>query len=396
MPLNLIFADDIHRVDLFPLALTRPVADIRLGILTIRQKWEKRLGMLSSTLSQDYLSLKYPLRWEEDNLVINGAFIPDDALITACMDLSPDEALISEERIIVRRYGRTLPTDILLSGEGARLLQYDRPVEMLKFPWDIFSMNGSGIQQDFLLITSGRKGTPLPSGNLQTGRHPLFIEEGARVNASIFNTDDGPIYIGQNAEVMEGCMVRGPFVLCDHAVLKMGTKVYGPSTVGPYCKVGGEINNVVFLGYANKAHDGFMGNAVIGEWCNIGADTNNSNLKNTYDLVKMWSYRKEGFINTGLQFCGLIMGDHSKCGINTMFNTGTVVGVSCNVFGPGFQRNFIPCFSWGGVHGFQQYDLVKAMQVAASVFERRGMKFDEGDRTIFEHLHTNAMEMFRK
>lgn len=354
------------------------------------------MGQGSSSLAQEYLSQKYPLHWTNDNLVVNGAFLPDDNLVQACMSLEQGEALVYGERVIARRYEEGLPESPVLSLEGALKRPYPGPVAVINHPWDLFSMNGRGIIDDLPWVIKGRSSAALPPGCSHYGSHPLFIEEDARVRPAIFNTEDGPIYIGRGAEVMEGSLVRGPFALCEYSVLKMGCRVYGPTTIGPYCKVGGEINNVVFLGYANKAHDGFLGNAVIGEWCNIGADSNNSNLKNTYDIVKMWSYRKESFISTGLQFCGLIMGDHSKCGINTMFNTGTVVGVSCNIFGPGFQRNFIPCFSWGGAQGFQPYDLEKSIKVAESVLERRGTKFDEADRRIFLHLHALGMEMFRK
>ncbi len=252
--------------------------------------------------------------------------------------------------------------------------------------WDIFVLNGQEIIADFEMLTKGRKSAVISDTNKIVGNQQIFIEEGAKIEFSILNATEGPIYIGKDAEIMEGCLVRGPFALCENAMLKMGAKIYGGTTIGPYSKVGGEINNVVILGYSNKAHEGFLGNSVIGEWCNIGADTNTSNLKNTYEEVKLWNYPLQTFVSTGLQFCGLIMGDHSKCGINTMFNTGTVVGVNANVFGSGFQRNFIPSFSWGGVSGISTYDIKKAVIVAQRVYERRDLTFSDTEKDILKHV----------
>jgi UDP-N-acetylglucosamine diphosphorylase/glucosamine-1-phosphate N-acetyltransferase len=258
--------------------------------------------------------------------------------------------------------------------------------------WEIFQYNGRALQEDFQLLTAGRNSQPLSDSNRHTGNQ-LFIEEGAKIECSILNSSTGPIYIGKEAEIMEGCMIRGPFSLGDHSTVKMGAKIYGPTTVGPHCKVGGEINHSVFFGYSNKAHDGFMGQSVIGEWCNIGADTNTSNLKNTYEDIKLWNYADKTFVDTGLQFCGLIMGDHSKCGINTMFNTGTVVGISSNIFGPGYQRNFIPSFVWGGTSGLKAYDVNKAIAVARRVYARRNKEFTEVDEQILRSAYTFALDI---
>ncbi len=252
--------------------------------------------------------------------------------------------------------------------------------------WEIFGQNGKAIEQDFDLLTKGRKSEKLSDTNRIIGGENIFIEKGAKVEFATINATSGPVYIGRDAEIMEGALIRGPFALCEQGVIKMGAKIYGPATIGPFSKVGGEINNSVIFGYSNKAHDGFLGNSVIAEWCNLGADTNNSNLKNSYDNVKLWSYTQETFVDTGLQFCGLIMGDHSKSGINTMFNTGTVVGVNVNVFGSGFQRNFIPSFSWGGTSGFSIYNVKKAIQVAEAMYARRGKKFDEIEKELFYNL----------
>jgi UDP-N-acetylglucosamine diphosphorylase/glucosamine-1-phosphate N-acetyltransferase len=262
----------------------------------------------------------------------------------------------------------------------------------LDFCYDIFSKNGEAIEADFIHITAGRSSQAIPEGNQVLNPERIFIEEGAKINFSILNASTGSIYIGKNAEVMEGCKIRGPFALCEDAGLKMDAKIYGPTTVGPHCKVGGEVNNVVFYAYSNKGHDGFVGNAVIGEWVNMGADTNNSNLKNTYDEVKLWNYRTNRFEKTGLTFCGLMMADHAKCGINTMFNTGTVVGVGANIFGSGFPRNFIPSFSWGGAQGFETFVLNKFFKTAEAVYKRRNVPFTEADKellsVVFEQSKT--------
>jgi UDP-N-acetylglucosamine diphosphorylase/glucosamine-1-phosphate N-acetyltransferase len=244
-------------------------------------------------------------------------------------------------------------------------------------------------------LTKGRKSQPLNNSCRNIGKGKIFIEEGASANDTTFNTTTGCIYIGKDAEVMEGSVVRGPFALCEHSVLKMSSKIYGATTIGPHSKVGGEVNNSVVFGYSNKAHDGFLGNSVIGEWCNLGADTNNSNLKNNYANVKLWNYSGENFIDTGLQFCGLIMGDHSKCGINTMFNTGTVAGVSSNIFGSGFPRNFIPSFSWGGAQGFTTYRFEHAIETAQLVMQRRNTELTDNDKDILKYIFDND-EKFRK
>jgi UDP-N-acetylglucosamine diphosphorylase/glucosamine-1-phosphate N-acetyltransferase len=253
--------------------------------------------------------------------------------------------------------------------------------------WDIFSKNEPAILDDFELLTLKRASEPLGKTNLQIGEGKIFIEKGAKIEGVTVNTAAGPVYIGNNAEIMEGSLLRGPLAICNNTTVKMGAKIYGPTTIGPYSKVGGEVNNSVIFGYSNKAHDGFLGHSVISEWCNLGADTNTSNLKNTYDNIRLWSYPRRTFVNTHLQFCGLIMGDHSKCGINTMFNTGTVVGINANIFGSGFQRNFIPSFTWGGTSGHSGYDLEKALEVAQSVCKRRGIAFGEIDKEILTHIY---------
>ncbi|MEI6853867.1 MAG: GlmU family protein [Bacteroidota bacterium] len=386
--MNYILFDDSTRNDLLPLTFTRPVADIRIGILTIREKWEKYLKASTSSLTEKYLSVKYPMIKSANNILINGSVLPTKELVKAINELQPDQSLVYKEYIIamhviekdlddVDSIDAPIVEDVeKREVEGMHEIECDLPHMKINYPWDIFAMNGQAIEDDFKLLTYGRKSKVLSDSNRLINEENIFVESGAKVECTIINASNGPVYIGKDAEVMEGCVIRGPFALCDHSSLKMGAKIYGPTTIGPHSKVGGEVNNSVIFGYTNKAHDGFLGHSVLGEWCNIGADSNNSNLKNTYDEVKAWNYAEEKFILTGLQFCGLLMGDHSKCGINTMFNTGTVVGVSANIVGHGFQRNFIPSFSWGSsMSGYTTYDVDKAIDVAKRVYERRGLEF---------------------
>lgn len=384
--MNYILFDDKCRINLLPLTFTRPVAEIRIGILSIKEKWDRLLKTDCSYLTEDYLSDKYPLIKAKENILINGSVLPDSALIKQILLLKNNEALLCND-ILIAVHLDEKKVSTFNQSEIAGFKQKNSKLDFMKieFPWDIFSKNGEALISDFKLITKGRKSQAISKTNRVLGQD-IFIEKGAKVECAILNTTTGPIYIGKEAEVMEGSIIRGPFSLGDHSALKLGAKIYGPTTVGPYSKVGGEVNNSVIFGYSNKGHDGFLGNSVLGEWCNIGADSNNSNLKNNYEKVRLWNYEKESFVNTGLQFCGLIMGDHSKCGINTMFNTGTVVGVSSNIFGDGFPRNFIPSFSWGGAKGFIDYKLSKAIETAERVYERREMIFDEMDKKIFEHI----------
>jgi len=398
--MNYILFDDNTRNDLLPLTFVRPVADIRFGILTIREKWEKLLNAKTSTMTEKYLNAKYPLINAENNILINGSVCPNKELVKEINALKPDESLVYGDYVIAMHVvEKNLPDmdtiDAPKTDEAEALIEVESKVPHLKinFPWDIFRLNGEALQADFELITAGRKSAKISETNRVAGAENIFIEEGAIVEFATINAQNGPVYIGKNAEIMEGVMMRGPVAVCEGAVLKMGAKIYGPTTIGPYCKIGGELNTVVIFGNSNKSHEGFIGHAVIAEWCNLGADTNNSNLKNTYDEVKLWSYPQEKFIPTGQQFCGLIMGDHSKCGINTMFNTGTVVGVSANIFGHGYQRNFVPSFSWGtSTVGYTTYDIKKAIEVATLVMARRDKQLDETEaeilKTVFQYTFT--------
>ncbi len=374
--MNVILFDN-NRVNYYPLSFTRPIAYFRVGIFTIKEKWEQYYKSVS-VKTEDYLSAKFALKVQKDNLWIDARIFPSQALISELNSLRIGEAL-AKNGIIFAFRNSTFTSDKL------NIIDSNASFNSIENLWDIFLDNDREINSDFEFLAK-RKSQTLNQSNTLIG-DKIFIEKGAKVSCSILNTENGPIYIGKDAEIMEGSLVRGPFAMLNNSVLKMGSKIYGATTLGPFCKVGGEVSNAVFFGYSSKAHDGFLGNSVIGEWCNLGADTNNSNLKNDYAEVKLWNYETESFKNTGLQFCGLIMGDHTKCGINTMFNTGTVVGVSANIFGSGFPRNFIPSFSWGGASGFSVYKLAKVFDVVEKVFARRKIKFDKVEKDILSHVY---------
>ncbi|WP_336093065.1 GlmU family protein [Leeuwenhoekiella sp. CH_XMU1409-2] len=391
--MNYILFDGPARKKLLPFTYTRPVADLRIGILTIREKWEKHLGSTTSTITEEYLSDKFPMVEFEENVMINASYIPTEILVEQVLDLQMNQALFDGDDIVAF-YTRDTQEEIDFD-TYEQLEVTAEGVFKIENNWDIFSKNHEAIQLDYDLITQGRTSAEIPKGVQTMHSENIFIEEGAKINFCSLNASDGPIYIGKDAEIMEGALIRGPFALCEHATVKMGAKIYTGTTIGPYCKVGGEVTNSVLMAYSNKGHDGYLGNSVLGEWCNIGADSNNSNLKNNYEEVRLWDYETEGFAKTGLQFCGLMMGDHSKCGINTMFNTGTVIGVSVNIFGTGFPRNFVPSFSWGGASGFTTYKTNKAFQTAKLVMERRNIPFDEQEAAILEHIFEDSAKYRR-
>ena len=380
--MNYILFDGEHRDALLPFTYTRPVSEIRIGILTIREKWELFLGSTTTTVTEDYLSEKYPMVEMEQNIMINASYTPNEALVHQIKNLKENQAVYDGD-IMVAFFSLE---DQVIDIDTLDVFQCEGELLKVETTWDIFSKNAAAIKADFKLLTDNRISAPIPEQTVAFNPEAIFIEEGAQLPLCVLNATNGPIYIGKDAEIMEGSMIRGPFALCEGSILKMGTKIYGPTTVGPHSKVGGEVNNSVFFGYSNKGHDGYLGNSVIGEWCNLGADTNNSNLKNNYSEVRLWSYETENFAKTGLQYCGLMMGDHSKCGINTMFNTGTVVGVSANIFGSGFPRNFIPSFSWGGAKGFTTFLTSKAFEVATEVMKRRGHEFSSQESAILEQV----------
>jgi len=390
--MNYILFDGPYRNNLLPFTFTKPVAELRIGILTIRQKWESYLEYTTTTVTEDYLSDKYPMVEMEENIMINASFLPNLEVVEVVKNLKHNEALFKDEDVIAffAKEGEEF-SDF----SNFKAIEFNGDILKIEHTWDIFSKNGEAIIEDFNLITKDRESEPIPVTINTISPENIFIEKGATLNFATLNASSGPIYIGRDSEVMEGSIVRGPFALCHDATLKMASKIYGPTTVGPHSKIGGEVSNSVISGYSNKGHDGFLGNSVLGEWCNLGADTNNSNLKNNYAEVRLWDYETEGFAKTGLQFCGLMMGDHSKCGINTMFNTGTVVGVSANIFGSGFPRNFVPSFSWGGSKGFVTYKTNKAFEVAEVVMKRRKIELTDQDRAILEYVFEETKQYRR-
>lgn len=385
-----VLFDGKERENLLPLTATRAIADIRIGILTIKEKWEKHLGVEVNILTQGYLQPKYNFTQQENTVFINAAVLPSEELVKEIEVLEENNLLQSDETVIA------IKTNLRIDNIDSLYEQYDSfsllfaksGINKIEYPWDIFINNGKQIVRDIKLLAIQPNPEKLSPTNQLIG-NAIYVEEGVQCECSILNSTNGPIYLGKDAEIMEGCTIRGPFALGNHATLKMQTKVYGDTTIGPYCKVGGEISNSVLFGFSNKAHDGFLGNSVIGEWCNLGADTNNSNLKNNYGSVKVWNYARKSSIDSHLQFCGLIMGDHAKSGINTMFNTGTVAGVAANIFGGGFHPKFIPDFSWGENGVFQ---LDKAFEVAERVMERRGVKLTDIDKNILKYIFENTTE----
>lgn len=381
--MNYILFDGTVRRALLPFTFTRPVADIRIGILTIREKWENYLGNTITTITEDYLSERFPMVEMDENVLINASFLPNAELVELVANLNEKEAVFYGEEVIAF-YTKETQEEVDFSTYTH--IEYEGPLLRIENTWDIFSKNGEAMQADFELLTKGRKSAPISKTNSLVNPENIFLEEGASVEYSILNASEGPIYLGKNSEVWEGNLIRGGFALCEKAVVKMGARIYGPTTVGPYSKVCGEISNSVLIGYSSKGHEGYLGNSVLGEWCNIGADSNNSNLKNNYAKVRLWNYDTEKFEQTGLQFCGLMMGDHSKTAINTMFNTGTVIGVNCNIYVPGFPRNFVPSFSWGGASGFTTYQPQKAFEAAKVMMARRGVEFNEMDAKILNHV----------
>jgi len=390
----ILFDDNAHQ-SLLPLTFTRPVTDLRVGILTIAEKWGKYLELDFSFHTQPYLSAKFPIAIEDRNLFINGSVCPDEQLLEAIYKLHGNEALKHNGKLLAVKLNETDAKIFDANSKFDRDFEYAGSPVIITYPEDIFKNNDTELRKDFKLLTKGRTSASISNTNVIIG-NDFFAEEGAIADCSTFSTLNGPIYLAAKSEVWEGTHVRGGFALHSHSQVKMGTKIYGATTVGPYCRVGGEINNAVIWGYSSKGHEGYLGNAVVGEWCNIGADSNNSNLKNNYAEVKLWDYTTERFRKTGLQFCGLIMADHTKCAINTMFNTGTVAGVGANIFGAGFPRNFIPDFSWGGPQGYEVYTLKKMFETTEKVFARRDHReFNQIEQDILKKVF-ELTEPFRR
>ncbi len=391
-----LFDDPAIRGSLLPFTFTRPVADIRIGILKISEKWEKLLNAKARFHTQKYLQQKFPGS-EKSRLWINGAWIPDHSVKGLLGELGDKQALFSGKTLLACYIGETEKN--LSDIQGREEIQIEQAPHLLEKNWNIFQYNGQQIKADFDLITAGRTSQKIKDPFTRIyNEDQVFVEEGVQVRAAILNAENGPIYLGKGSEVQEGAVIRGPFSLGEKSVVNMGAKIRGDTTIGPYSKVGGEVGNSVLFGYSNKGHEGYLGNSVLGEWCNLGADTNTSNLKNNYAPVKVWEYTRGGFANTGLQFCGLMMGDHSKCGINTMFNTGTVVGIGANIFGSGFPRNFVPSFSWGGAAGFTTFQFNKFKQTAIAVMKRRGLDWTDSEEEILKYIfeYTKAYRIWEK
>jgi UDP-N-acetylglucosamine diphosphorylase/glucosamine-1-phosphate N-acetyltransferase len=387
----LLFDDPAIRPHLLPLTFTRPVAALRCGILTIAEKWQQRLASTSvGYLTEPYLQAKFPAgEVAGPALVVNGAACPDDLLASQVLALRPGQGLYSGETLVAAHLADATQVAELIQ-DGLEVHQAREEVSLIERPWHLFLRNGAEIRRDFALLTAGRISAPVGDPHtIVYALENIFIEPGVKIRAAILNAEAGPIYLGKNAEVQEGAVLKGPLALGEGAVANAGVRLRGDNTIGPFCKVGGEIGNSILMGYSNKGHDGYLGNSVIGEWCNLGADTNTSNLKNNYAPVKVWSHAAKRFVDTGQTFCGLLMGDHAKAGINTMFNTGTVVGVGANVFGAGFPRQFIPSFSWGGSAGFETFRLSKFAEVAERVMGRRGLAYDAVEQAI-------AAEIFKQ
>ena len=391
--MNIILFDSDARNRLLPLTATRPVCELRLGILTLREKWERRLNGSVSYITQEYLQEKFPICVEDENLIINGGLVPNDLICQRILALNLNEALLFNGELVAARLNEARFESLIGDEEVSELrgieLPADFPLTFITRLWQITRLNGQAIADDFELLTRGRQSLPLSDTNQVIGPSGhIFIEEGAVVEGCTFNTKNGPIYIGHNTELMEGSSLRGPVALSRDCIVKMGARIYGPCSFGPGCRLGGEITRSVMIANSNKAHEGYLGDAVIGEWCNLGADTNNSNLKNNYSEVKLWSYESDRFEPTGEQFVGLMMGDHSKCAINTMFNTGTVVGVAANVFGGGFIRNFVPDFSWGGPDNpYRTNKFTEVCETATVVMQRRNTPFSDVDKAILYHIY---------
>lgn len=385
----ILFDSPATKVNLLPFTFTRPIADIRIGILTIREKWEKWLPGEYSYLTDPYLQVKYPQQRKSQNLYINGSVLPDASLVQTIRSLEDGEYLTREETLVAAQGDFEWISMQALDRveDNSVKKEYPNEISTLSHVCDIFSKNRNALADDFQLLTKGRKSAGIADIHSTVYQEEnVFVEEGVKIRSAVINAENGPVYLGKNVEIGEGSVIRGATAICEGTVLNLGTRIRGDSTIGPFSKVGGEISNSVILGYSSKSHDGFLGNSVVGEWCNIGADSNTSNLKNNYKDVRIWNYGEERFVDTGRQFCGLMMGDHSKCGINTMFNTGTVVGVSANIFGSGFPRTFIPSFSWGGAQGFVTFTFEKALEVMPKVLERRNKSLTEADVQILEYI----------
>lgn len=390
---HIILFDNEVRDRLLPLTYNRPVSELRVGMLTIKEKWEQWMGCKASYITQDYLAEKFPIDKSGTNLVINGSVLPSDQLCTLIRQMDFNQAYLKGEELIVAKLDAEQLNKLVNDEDISEIEGHDiENTSFLKLDnlWDIVQLNEKALRSDFELMTRGKRSRLLSRTNQVLGGEQVFVEEGASVECSILNATSGPIYIGKNATILEGSILKGPIAVMDSALVKMGAKIYGATTIGPTCTVGGEIKNSVLFGYSNKAHDGYLGDSVIAEWCNLGAGTSNSNLKNNYSSVRLWNYAEEEFVSSGCQFVGLFMGDHSKCGIQTAFNTGTVVGVGANIFGTGLQPKHIPSFAWGGGQTFETHELAKAFETMELVMQRKNVAFSTEDRLIYLKIYEDT------
>ena len=389
--MNYILFGAQARDHLLPFTFLRPIADIRVGIMTIREKWEYFLKTKTSTLTEPYLAEKFPMIKEADNVLVNSSVMPNEQMVEEIGRLKPNQTLVSGETLIAHRVRAeditNLESELL---EDVEPMHTKAEFKKLYRLWDILVLNEQQIPVDYELLTKEKKSQPIPDHVRVMAPENVFVEPGARIDMAFINASEGPVYIGKDAHIMDGAILKGPVGVGEGSVVRLGAKIYGGSSIGPHSKVGGEMSSSVIFGYSNKAHDGYLGHSVIGEWCNLGADTNTSNLKNNYDNVRLWDYAEESFVNTGQMFCGTFMGDHSKCAINTMFNTGTVIGVNAQLFGSGFMRNFIPSFTWGSVSGFSTVDIDKAVEVAKRVYSRRKLDFSGMEERLLRHVYDHT------
>ncbi|WP_430814197.1 putative sugar nucleotidyl transferase [Carboxylicivirga sp. RSCT41] len=392
--MNLILFDNQYRGGMLPLCFTRPQAAIRIGILTIKEKWELWLNGKGSYLSTDLLNTKFELNLTDDNIYISASVLPNEALVDQVKNLDKGEALFQKGELLAARGSADLKT-VIESGDYSpvAVIEYEGEYTLIDKIFKLIPHNQEEIKRDFKCLTAGRRSQAIDETVTVVGanKNPeiaeqIFIEEGAQVEYCYLNPQDGPIYIGKNAKILEGAMLRGPIALCESAQISMGAKILQGATIGPWSKVGGEVSNSVITGYSNKVHDGYLGDSVLGEWCNLGADTNTSNLKNDFAMVKLWDYSTERFGRTNLQFCGLVMGDYSRCAINTSFNSGTVVGVGSNIFGSGFPRNFVPSFVIGGPQGYKVNHLKAVEKTGRMAMARRNVEMKEEDVKVLEDV----------
>ncbi|WP_341664331.1 putative sugar nucleotidyl transferase [Blattabacterium cuenoti] len=389
--MNFILYDGIEWKKLFPITLTRPVSEIRLGLFTIKERWEKYIGKTAyDIITQPFLSKKYSKKKDsyfENMLFINSSFLPNEELIQFLFSLKENETIFFKEKMIAFKKNFLVKKDIFSLSKKCTKTYYVKQVIHIQYPWEIFTNNEIILKEDFMFFTKGKKSFSLLGNNHVLCKNKIFLEEDIKANNVVLNAQFGPIYIEKGVEIMEGSVIRGPVSIGKSSILNVGSKIYGGTTIAPFCKVGGEIFNSVIFSYSNKVHDGFLGNSILGEWCNLGAGTNISNLRNDYKKVTVWNYEKKDFFPTNLQFFGIIMGDHSKSAINTQFNTATIVGVSNSIFGYGFPPRYIPSFYLGGIQSKKRISFHQICETSEIMMNRRNRNFSVLDKKILKYLY---------